>query len=187
MRRRGLPHRPLRPPGPGADRPAQGRAVRRCHRSCRRTCRCRRSTTCLHRRMPSLHAALALISQAQRPVVYGGGGIALARCGAGVPHLRRCHPDPDRADAEGPGRAADRRIRSTSACSACTAAARANLAVQEARPADRASARASTTAPPASWPSSHRTRASSTWTWTPARSASCATPTSACAATSAPR
>ena len=29
------------------------------------------------RSMRSLHAALALISQAQRPVLYGGGGIAL--------------------------------------------------------------------------------------------------------------
>ena len=40
----------------------------------------------------SLHAALALISQAQRPVLYGGGGIALGACDGSVPHVRRRAP-----------------------------------------------------------------------------------------------
>ena len=57
----------------------------------------------------------------------------------------------------------------------------ANHAVQESRPADRASARASTTAPPASSTGSRPTRGSSTSTSTRPRSASCAVPTSRCA------
>ncbi len=55
----------------------------------------------------SLHEALALISQAQRPVIYGGGGIALGDAVQDIPHLRRRHPDPDRADPEGPRRIGD--------------------------------------------------------------------------------
>jgi len=104
--------------------------------------------------------AIAALAAAEKPVVYAGGGIAL---GDAVQDLRDFVEASAIPTVMAPARPTWRCRKAT--CCWCWA-------------------RASTTARPASWPSSRHSPASSTSMRTPTRSPSCALPTSPCLATS---
>ena len=192
-------------PGALGARAARGHSRRVPHRrvraardrswsTCRRTCRTRRSrsTRCPSRDAPTRRRAATGRHRRAPPR-------SSTRHAAGAPRRRRHHRGecrrraaptgrdgvhPGRRDAARPRRAAGRRIRSSSAWSACTRRAAPTCCSRSATCSSR-SACASTTAPPARRRSSARGRRSCTSTSTPASSARSSSRSSASRPTSA--
>ena len=157
-------------------------AARRGARRCRRTRRLP-ATARAAESEPARRAQPALIAAAERPVIYAGGGIGIGRADEGVPHSSSRRPASRSCSTlKGLGAVPTDHPLFLGHAGHARHARREHAPCRN-RSADRASARASTIARPASSTDSRRTRASSTWTSTRPKSASCATPTWRCAAT----
>ena len=88
-RARGLPHRDHRPPGPGADRRAEGREFRALRRAVRRRASICPATPCRAARDPAraVEAAARCCTGRERPLLYVGHGAVISGAGKAVTQL----------------------------------------------------------------------------------------------------